>query len=649
MQNTNTTSQNHAAVEREREYPLTTFNKSIIIALAFICQLAICNLPLQAQNVGVNATGSTPNISAGFDVDFNNKGLLIPRIALTSTGDVATIATPATSLLVYNTATAGTSPNNVLPGFYYWNGTKWIALSGGTGGNDWGLLGNAGTTAGTNFLGTIDNISLRFRTNNTQKMIIDSSGNVGIGTAIPTGPLEVMALTTVTEATGGTITHSGGYTIHTFTSSGTFTMDTSSTSVEYLVVGGGASGGYGSALWGHCGGGGGAGRFREGTLAVTAQAYSITVGNGGSNGSDGGNSVFSTITSEGGGSGADAGGDGIGTDGGSGGGGTLGTSGVGGSSVGSYGNSGGAKGLTPAGGGGGGASAAGAAGWGVGNGAGGTGRSSSISGSSVTYAGGGGGGYGQPNNNGGAGGGGRGGIITGDPGVPGTANTGGGGGGAYVPSSGTLSGATGGSGVVIIRYLTPANNILGSAFFVGSTGNVGIGTASPSQSLHVVGNICYTGTIGSCSDIRYKKDITPLKLSLSNVLKIQGVNYFWRAGEFPQNKFNMEKQIGFIAQDLEKIYPEMVITDDKGYKSVDYSRLTPVLVEAIKELNAKNESQQKIIDNLQSVFGSLLNENGNMKVEIWDLKTANIKQENRLKKLEEFLDTKPAPFSVVNH
>src|SRR3989338_11015 len=59
-----------------------------------------------AQNIGINATGSTPNISAGLDVDFNNKGLLIPRIALTGTGDVTTIATPATSLLVYNTATA---------------------------------------------------------------------------------------------------------------------------------------------------------------------------------------------------------------------------------------------------------------------------------------------------------------------------------------------------------------------------------------------------------------------------------------------------------------------------------------------------------------------------------------------------------------
>ena len=69
---------------------------------------------------------------------------------------------------------------------------------------------------------------------------------------------------------------------------------------------------------------------------------------------------------------------------------------------------------------------------------------------------------------------------------------------------------------------------------------------------------------------------------------------------FPEKHFVSTKQVGFIAQDLEKIYPEMVITDKDGYKSVDYSRLTPVLVEAMKELNAKNEEQEKLIKALQN-------------------------------------------------
>ncbi|GAB3523520.1 hypothetical protein GCM10027442_49970 [Emticicia fontis] len=62
------------------------------------------------------------------DVAANNKGVLIPRVSLTSATDIVTILAPATSLLVYNTSTVGSPPNNVSPGFYYWNGTKWLIL-----------------------------------------------------------------------------------------------------------------------------------------------------------------------------------------------------------------------------------------------------------------------------------------------------------------------------------------------------------------------------------------------------------------------------------------------------------------------------------------------------------------------------------------
>ncbi len=147
--------------------------------IAFNMQFMINNNQLQAQNLGINTTGSIPNASAGLDVDFTNKGLLIPRIALTGTSDVTTIVTAATSLLVYNTATAGTLPNNVTPGYYYWNGTKWIAF-GGSGGKDWSLLGNAGTVVTTNFLGTTDNNSLAFRTNNLERMRVLNTGQVAV-------------------------------------------------------------------------------------------------------------------------------------------------------------------------------------------------------------------------------------------------------------------------------------------------------------------------------------------------------------------------------------------------------------------------------------------------------------------------------------
>lgn len=68
------------------------------------------------------------NPSAMLDVAANNKGVLIPRVSLTSTSDISTITSPAISLLVYNTATVGIPPNNVSPAYYYWNGTKWNLL-----------------------------------------------------------------------------------------------------------------------------------------------------------------------------------------------------------------------------------------------------------------------------------------------------------------------------------------------------------------------------------------------------------------------------------------------------------------------------------------------------------------------------------------
>lgn len=86
-----------------------------------------------SQNIGINTTGTPANSSAGLDVDFTNKGVLIPRVALTSSTDATTIPSPATSLLIYNTATAGTSPNNVSPGYYYNRGTPaspvWVQVN----------------------------------------------------------------------------------------------------------------------------------------------------------------------------------------------------------------------------------------------------------------------------------------------------------------------------------------------------------------------------------------------------------------------------------------------------------------------------------------------------------------------------------------
>jgi hypothetical protein len=137
--------------------------------------------------------------------------------------------------------------------------------------------------------------------------------------------------------------------------------------------------------------------------------------------------------------------------------------------------------------------------------------------------------------------------------------------------------------------------------FVMNTANgfVGIGTVSPSQKLSVNGNICYTGSIGACSDIRYKKNIHPISHALDNLLLIHGIYYNWNKEKFSEKAFTDDRQIGFSAQEIEKLFPEMVQTDADGYKSVDYSRMTPVLVEAIKEQQQQIEALMKRIQQLE--------------------------------------------------
>ncbi len=132
------------------------------------------------NNVGFGT--NTPNTSSQLELANTNKGILINRVALTATNSASPITSPATGLLVYNTANASTGSTEVLPGFYYWDGSKWVAM-GGTNGRDWSLEGNAGTNPSNEFLGTTDATDLVLRTTDTERMRIIAAGNIGIGNA----------------------------------------------------------------------------------------------------------------------------------------------------------------------------------------------------------------------------------------------------------------------------------------------------------------------------------------------------------------------------------------------------------------------------------------------------------------------------------
>ena len=276
--------------------------------------------------------------------------------------------------------------------------------------------------------------------------------------------------TVIAAPSGGSITTSGNYRIHTFTSSSNFVL-TKSIACEYLVVAGGGAGGANDGGQDFSGGsgGGGAGGYRTGTITPSANTHAVTVGGGGAGnnsaaaGGDGGNSAFGSIVSGGGGGGAGVNNAGSnGRNGGSGGGAggddgsTLFTGGSGTSGQGNNGGNAGGSNSNAGGGGGGGAGAVGeTAANGFAGGDGGTGVVNSINGSSAVWAGGGGGsvGAGGDKGLGGPGGGGAGAARNLSNAVAGISNTGGGGGGGADSNvTSQKAGANGGSGIVIVRY-----------------------------------------------------------------------------------------------------------------------------------------------------------------------------------------------------
>lgn len=118
----------------------TSFMKRVFMLFGLLLFIQITF----SQNVGIGTT--TPHASAALDIQSTNKGMLVPRIALTSVNLASPVSSPADALLVYNTATAGSGDYSVTPGFYYWNSTtsQWIAINGAkvnngnTGFGSWG-------------------------------------------------------------------------------------------------------------------------------------------------------------------------------------------------------------------------------------------------------------------------------------------------------------------------------------------------------------------------------------------------------------------------------------------------------------------------------------------------------------------------------
>ncbi|MCM2352958.1 MAG: tail fiber domain-containing protein, partial [Pseudobdellovibrio sp.] len=180
-------------------------------------------------------------------------------------------------------------------------------------------------------------------------------------------------------------------------------------------------------------------------------------------------------------------------------------------------------------------------------------------------------------------------------------------------------------------------------------GNIGINTTSPGYPLDVNGviniaaasSLRFGGTIvctstgcTASSDRRLKEHIQPLDFSLEKLLSLNAVQYDWKDKE----KFGKQHEIGFIAQDLEKVYPEVVRTDkDSGFKSVSYDKLVAPIIEALKVFNARivklfNRTEQNARE-----IASVKQENAELKARVEKTEKENEELKQRLDRIEKAL------------
>ncbi len=137
-------------------------------------------------------------------------------------------------------------------------------------------------------------------------------------------------------------------------------------------------------------------------------------------------------------------------------------------------------------------------------------------------------------------------------------------------------------------------------------GNFGIGTANPSDKLHVNGDVSIAGSLSVASDQRFKKDINKIESPMSLLEGLNGMTYEYDQTAFPEKEFIKGKTLGFIAQDFEKDLPELIKKDNEGYYSVNYLGVIPILVEALKEVNEEKEDLRTELDELKSLVNDLI-------------------------------------------
>ena len=140
---------------------------------------------------------------------------------------------------------------------------------------------------------------------------------------------------------------------------------------------------------------------------------------------------------------------------------------------------------------------------------------------------------------------------------------------------------------------------------INKEGCVGIGITSPGTALSVVGAICATGDITAyaSSDCRLKNNLKIISCPIDKIKAVSGYEFVWNTRDQDLYKGN---DVGVIAQEVEKVLPQIVCTRDTGYKAIKYEKIVPLLIEATKEQQKTIEKQQRQIDTLTCQVDMLL-------------------------------------------
>jgi hypothetical protein len=170
--------------------------------------------------------------------------------------------------------------------------------------------------------------------------------------------------------------------------------------------------------------------------------------------------------------------------------------------------------------------------------------------------------------------------------------------------NGITFGNVSGEGISSRRAL--GGNLFGIDFYtafanrmaITNGGRVGIGRPDPQYTLEVNGSVAGVGAYSNVSDGRYKQRVEPIQNAVERLEQLAGVTFDWKPDERPDFTFPQGRQLGLVAQEVEAVFPEAVTTAEDGTKSVAYSTLVPVLIQAIKE-------QQRKIDAITSATADL--------------------------------------------